>query len=307
MAAAGFTPVVLDDLSTGFADSVRWGPFVAGKIDDGVLLRKVIAEHHIAGVVHFAASTSVGESMAAPRKYFQNNLVSTLALLNTLVDSGVRHFVFSSTAAVYGTPNHVPIEEDHPKSPINPYGEGKLFIERALHWYAQAYGLTYTALRYFNAAGADPDGETGERHSPESHLIPLVVQTALGQHPILDILGTDYPTRDGTAIRDYVHTADLAEAHRIALQYLLDGAPSLCLNLGTGNGYSVSEVIAAVERASGRTVAVRHAARRQGDPPSLVANPGKAMRILGWKPAYSELNTIVETAWRWHAVSKLNR
>ena len=301
LAQAGFTPVVLDNLSAGSADVVRWGPLVVGAVNDSALLRKVMDEHRTVGVVHFAASTSVGESMTAPRKYFQNNLVSTLTLLDAMVDSGVRHIVFSSTAAVYGNPQHVPIQEDHPKAPINPYGEGKLFVERALHWYAQAYGLTYTALRYFNAAGADPDGETGERHDPETHLVPLVVQTALGKRPVLDVLGTDYPTRDGTAIRDYVHTADLADAHRLALQRLLGGGASDVFNLGTGNGYTVREVIAAVEKVSGRTVPVRDAPRRAGDPPSLVADPRRAIHTLDWHPRHSDLETIVRTAWLWHS------
>ncbi len=301
LAQAGFTPVVLDNLSAGSADVVRWGPLVVGAVNDSALLRKVMDEHRTVGVVHFAASTSVGESMTAPRKYFQNNLVSTLTLLDAMVDSGVRHIVFSSTAAVYGNPQHVPIQEDHPKAPINPYGEGKLFVERALHWYAQAYGLTYTALRYFNAAGADPDGETGERHDPETHLVPLVVQTALGKRPVLDVLGTDYPTRDGTAIRDYVHTADLADAHRLALQRLLGGGASDVFNLGTGNGYTVREVIAAVEKVSGRTVPVRDAPRRAGDPPSLVADPRRAIHPLDWPPRHSDLETIVRTAWLWHS------
>ncbi|HEV2234719.1 MAG TPA: UDP-glucose 4-epimerase GalE [Terriglobia bacterium] len=302
LARAGYEPVVLDNFGTGYRSAVRWGPLVEGDLKDAGLISKVIKEYEVKAVIHFAASLLVGESMAQPQKYFWNNVVNTLKLLDAMLATSVKHIVFSSSAAVYGTPDKVPIPEDHPLRPINPYGETKLIMERALHWYSTAYGLRSAALRYFNAAGADPQGEIGEGHDPETHLIPLVIQATLGLIPFVEVYGTHYPTPDGTAIRDYIHVTDLAEAHVLALRYLMEGGTPVALNLGAGRGFSVREVIAAIERCSGgRKTPTRDAPRREGDPPSLVADPVRAAKLLGWRPQYSDLDTIVQTAWKWHA------
>lgn len=302
LARAGYEPVVLDNFGTGHRSAVRWGPLVEGDLKDAGLISKVIKEYEVKAVIHFAASLLVGESMAQPQKYFWNNVVNTLKLLDAMLATSVKHIVFSSSAAVYGTPDKVPIPEDHPLRPINPYGETKLIMERALHWYSTAYGLRSAALRYFNAAGADPQGEIGEGHDPETHLIPSVIQATLGLIPFVEVYGTDYPTPDGTAIRDYIHVTDLGEAHVLALRYLMEGGTPVALNLGAGRGFSVREVIAAIERCSGgRKTPTRDAPRREGDPPSLVADPVRAAKLLGWRPQYSDLDTIVQTAWKWHA------
>ena len=250
-------------------------------------------------MIHFAAYAYVGESVTNPRKYFGNNVTGTLSLLDAMLDAGVRDVVFSSTCATYGEPVRVPIAEDHPQNPVNPYGETKLAVEKMLHWYGQAYGLRYAALRYFNAAGADPDGELGEEHDPETHLIPLAIDAALRPTAQLKVFGTDYPTPDGTAIRDYIHVVDLADAHLRALAKLREGSPALRLNLGTGQGHSVREVVAAVEKVTGRAVRLQETGRRAGDPPALVADAREAAATLGWKPRYAELETIVEHAVRW--------
>jgi UDP-glucose-4-epimerase GalE len=298
VAQAGFEPVVLDNLVYGHRWAVKWGPLVEGDLADAALVDRVMKEHRIEAVIHFAAYAYVGESVTNPRKYFRNNLVNTLNLLDAMVDNGVRDIVFSSTCAVYGEPRAVPIAEDHPRNPVSPYGESKLAVEKVLHWYQRAYGLRYAALRYFNAAGADPEGEVGEDHEPEAHLIPLALAAALGGRE-LQIFGTDYPTPDGTAIRDYIHVADLADAHLAALERLQAGRESLAVNLGTGQGHSVRAVVAAVERATGRKVPVREVARRDGDPPALVADARLAADVLGWKPKLPDLDTIVEHAFRW--------
>jgi UDP-arabinose 4-epimerase len=300
VARAGLEPVVLDNLVYGHRWAARWGPLVEGDIGDRALVDRVVREHRVTAVIHFAAYTAVGESVRDPRRYFGNNVAGTLALLDVMIDRGVRDIVFSSTAAVYGEPIHVPITEQHPQRPINPYGDTKLAVERALHWYQGAYDLRYAALRYFNAAGADPDGEVGEDHDPETHLVPLTIGAALGRAPALKIFGTDYPTPDGTAIRDYIHVADLADAHLLALGRLEKGDKALALNLGTGKGHSVREVVASVEKISGRNVPRVEVERRAGDPPSLVADPSRARQSLGWMPKYAELDTIVEHAYRWH-------
>jgi len=261
--------------------------------------------------MHFAGSILVGESVVSPRKYYWNNVVNTLKLLDAMQDADVKHIVFSSSAAVYGTPETTPIPEEHPQRPINPYGESKLMIEQALNWYGQAYGLRWMALRYFNACGADLEGEVGEEHNPETHLIPLVIQAALGRRPCAEVYGNDYSTPDGTAIRDYIHVVDLAEAHVRALRYLLQGGESAALNLGTGQGLSVRQVIAAVDcviEAAIRQglaiphdrVPVRDGPRRAGDPPSLVADSRRAQRVLGWAPQRPGLDSIVQSAWNWH-------
>jgi UDP-arabinose 4-epimerase len=298
-AAAGLRPVVFDNLVYGHTWAVKWGPLVQGDIADAALVGRVIEEHKIRAVIHFAAYAYVGESVTNPRKYFHNNVANTLSLLDVMVDKGVRDIVFSSSCAVYGEPQRVPIDEEHPKNPVNPYGDTKLVVERILHWYQHAYDLRYAALRYFNAAGADPDGEVGEDHDPETHLIPKAIEAALAADAHLDIYGTDYPTPDGTAIRDYVHVADLAAAHLLALARLEAGAASVHANLGTGRGHSVRAVVAAVEKVSGRRVATREIGRRAGDPPALVADPRLAAELLGWKPKYPELETMVEHAFRW--------
>jgi UDP-arabinose 4-epimerase len=303
LAQAGFEPVVYDDLSEGHAEAVRWGPLVVGDVADYVKVRETLARYEIQAVLHFAAFASVGESVVDPRKYFQNNSAGALQLINAVLDAGLDTFIFSSTCATFGDQHHGPIPETAAQQPINPYGASKLFTETVLKAYEAAYRLRYAALRYFNAAGADPEGELGEAHDPETHLIPLVIAAAQGARPFVEVYGTDYPTPDGTAVRDYVHVTDLADAHVRALVRLLDGAASLRLNLGTGAGRSIREVIAAVERIGGRRVPVRYGSRRPGDPPALVAAPGAAEAMLDWTPRFSELDTIVETAWRWHARS----
>lgn len=300
LASAGFRPITFDNLMCGNRWAVRWGPFVHGDLSDRSFVEEVIRRHKIEAVIHFAAYAYVGESMQDPGKYFQNNVVNTANLLQALKATGVGQVVFSSTCATYGVPDRIPIREDHATKPVNPYGESKLFIERALHWYGVSHGLRSVSLRYFNAAGADPHGEIGESHDPETHLIPLVIQTALGDHPYIEIFGTDYPTADGTAIRDYIHVTDLAEAHVQSLMYLLNGGESTTLNLGTGRGHSVREVIAAVEEVSGSSLPVIEAARRPGDPPILVADATKSGKVLHWSPHLSTLERIVETAWQWH-------
>jgi UDP-arabinose 4-epimerase len=301
LAAAGYSPVALDNLVYGHRRAVRWGPFEQADLADREAVERVLRKHDIAAVIHFAAYAYVGESMTDPGKYFRNNVANTLNLLEAMRAADVGRIVFSSTCATYGVPEAVPIAEDHPQRPVNPYGESKLFIERALYWNGVAHGLRWMALRYFNAAGADPDGEIGEDHEPETHLIPLAVETALGRRDELQVMGTDYPTADGTAIRDYIHVTDLADAHVRALRHLEAAGDSGAMNLGTGRGHSVREVVAMVERISGRKVNARNSPRRAGDPPALVAAPGRAKQVLGWEPRWSSLETIVQTAYRWHS------
>ena len=301
LARAGHTPVVLDNLDNGYEWAVRWGPFERCDLGDAGGLAEVFRRHRVDAVVHFAASAYVGESMTDPRKYFHNNTVNTLHLLDAMRAAGVARIVFSSTCATYGTPQRLPLDETHPQAPVSPYGESKLFIERILHWYGVAYGLKSVALRYFNAAGADPEGEIGERHEPETHLVPLVIEAALAKRPPVGVFGRDYPTPDGTAVRDYVHVMDLADAHVQALDYLGAGGESTALNLGTGEGHSVHEVIETVERVGGRPVPRTDLPRRPGDPPSLVADASRARAVLRWRPRHPDLATIIEHAWRWHA------
>lgn len=300
LAQSGWQPIVFDNLSEGHSWATPYGPFVRGDLQDTHALTAAIQKYQPVAAIHFAAFAYVGESMRDPRKYFQNNVVGTLSLLNALLDTGIQAIVFSSTCATYGDPERVPIPEDHPQRPVNPYGETKLEIERALHWYANAYRLRYTALRYFNAAGADPLGEIGEDHRVETHLIPLAILAALGRNKELEVFGTDYPTADGTAVRDYIHVMDLARAHVQALEYLVQGGPSVALNLGTGRGFSVRQVLDEVARVTGKSVPVREGPRRAGDPPALVADPAAARERLGWT-AEADLTSIVQTAWRWHA------
>ncbi len=300
LARAGYNPVAFDNLRYGHREAVRWGPFVEGDLADRALVAETIRRFNVAAVMHFAAFAYVGESMTRPELYFANNVVNSFGLLDAMREAGVRHIVFSSTCATYGIPEAVPIRESMPQRPVNPYGESKLMIERALHWHGVAHGTRYAALRYFNAAGADPAGETGEHHEPETHLIPLVLDAALGRRGEIEVYGTDYPTPDGTAIRDYIHVSDLAEAHVLALAYLERGGASIALNLATGQGHSVREVIAAAERVCGQRIPQREAPRRPGDPPCLVADASLAREVLGWVPRLADLDTIIETAWRWH-------
>ncbi|TAK60506.1 UDP-glucose 4-epimerase GalE [Methylobacter sp.] len=295
----GVDVVTLDNLSSGHRDAVLHGQFVHGDIADRLILDKVFLEHKFDAVMHFASFIQVGESMQDPAKYYQNNFVNTLNLLNAMRTYGVDKFIFSSTAAIFGEPEYTPIDEAHPKRPINPYGWSKLMVEQALADYDRAYGLKSVCLRYFNAAGAHPDGLLGERHDPETHLIPLVLQAASGRRPHITVFGRDYDTPDGTCIRDYIHILDLAEAHWLALQYLQSAGETAAFNLGNGNGYSVESVIQTAERVTGKTITVQESQRRQGDPARLVANATKIKQELGWQPTYADLDAIVEHAWRW--------
>jgi UDP-arabinose 4-epimerase len=301
LARAGYRPVVLDNLSRGRRLAVRWGPLVEADLADRARVAAALTEHGISAVLHFAAYAYVGESVADPALYYRNNLGGSLSLLEAMREVGVDKIVFSSTCATYGILERMPIAETAPQLPVNPYGETKLAIERALRWYGSAYGLRSVSLRYFNAAGADPEGEIGECHEPETHLVPLVLQAALGQRGQIEVFGTDYPTPDGTAIRDYIHVQDLADAHLRAIEHLVAGGPGAALNLGTGRGHSVREVIAAAEAVGGRPVPWRAAPRRPGDPPILVADPSRAIEVLGWRPTLSDLDTILATALAWHA------
>ena len=301
LAAAGHEPVALDNLSTGDARNVRWGPLVEGSIDDAELVRRVLAEHQPGAVMHFAASAYVGESMHDPAKYFRNNVIGSLSLLESIIADGVRPFVFSSSCATYGVPQaDEPIDEEHPQRPVNPYGETKLMVEQALRWYGELCGLPWASLRYFNAAGADPDGELGEAHEPETHLIPLVIRAGL-EHGSVSIFGSDYPTPDGTAVRDYVHVSDLAEAHVRALTRLEERPDGLALNLGTGVGHSVRQLVDAVQDELDVPIEARPGPRRDGDPPVLVAAGRRAQETLGWTPTHSAIEEIVATAVAWHA------
>lgn len=299
LAQAGFTPIVLDNFSTGHRWAVRWGDLITGDLADQELLVNVLKKYDIQAVVHFAASIEAGESMRRPEKYFRNNLVNTLNLLEAMVQTGVDTLIFSSTCAIYGNPQWLPLTENHPQNPVNPYGETKRAMEQALHWFSQAYGLQYAALRYFNAAGADLEGELGECHDPETHLIPRVLFSLLGGEPV-QIFGADYDTPDGTAVRDFIHVTDLAYAHVQALHRAQKTRNNLAVNLGTGRGYSVREVIASVERVTGQPVPLTTAPRRLGDAPMLVADVTFAQQVLDWHPQHSDLDTIIQTAWKWH-------
>jgi len=300
LARNGFLPVTVDNLVYGHEWAVKWGPLIRGDISDRTLLDRVFSTHNPVAVLHFAAFAYVGESVVAPDKYYRNNVAGTLTLLDAALAHGCKTLVFSSTCATYGIPHEVPIREDHAQQPINPYGQSKLMIEQILRDYEKAYAVRHAILRYFNAAGADLDGEIGEDHDPETHLIPLTIQAALGQRDSISIFGTDYPTPDGTAVRDYIHVNDLADVHVLALEHLLAGKDSLKLNVGTGQGHSVRAVIDRVEMVSGLKVPARESARREGDPPELVADPGAAFRALGWRARHSDLHTIIDSAVRWH-------
>ncbi len=300
LADAGHKPVVYDNLSKGHKRAVRGAEFVRGDLHDFELLKATLDKFAIEAVMHFAAFIEVGESVAEPIKYFENNFCATLTLLKAMEQRGVKKFVFSSTAAVYGMPENIPIVEEEPKNPINPYGQSKWDVERMCHFLSGTGRLRYAALRYFNAAGAGMDGELGEDHHPESHLIPLIIRAAMGKRDSISIFGTDYPTPDGTCVRDYIHIEDLCTAHLLALDRL-DTQSELVYNLGNGKGYSVREVINTVKRISGKDFKVIEADRRPGDPAVLTADAGKAQKQLGWRTKYPELEAIVESAWKWHS------
>lgn len=294
-----YQTITLDNLSTGYRDAVLGGEFMQVDLADRPALDRLFAQRSIDAVMHFASFIQVGESVKEPAKYYENNVTNTLNLLDAMVAHGIKRFIFSSSAAVYGNPITVPIPEDHPKHPINPYGRTKWMVEQILDDYDRAYGLKSVSLRYFNAAGADPGGQLGERHEPETHLIPLILRAASGRAPDIKVFGRDYDTPDGTCVRDYVHVADLCDAHRLALDHLLNGGVSAVYNLGNGNGFSVAEVIAATERVTQRNIPVTDAARREGDPPRLVANATRARAELGWQPQFNELDAIIAHAWAW--------
>jgi UDP-arabinose 4-epimerase len=296
LAEAGFLPVAFDNLSTGHRDAVRYGPFVPGDVRDAGAVEVVLRHHRIAAVIHFAASAYVGESMANPGLYYDNNLGGMIGLIAGCHAAGVDRIVFSSSCATYGIPDRLPIAETTPQNPINPYGRTKLICEQMLADHAAAHGLRYAALRYFNAAGADPEGALSERHEPETHLIPLALRAASGHGPALQVFGTDYPTPDGTCIRDYIHVSDLARAHVLALRHLLDGGKTLRLNLGTGQGLSVRQIIAGIEAMTGRQMPVIWGPRRLGDPPALVADPSAARDRLGFVAERSDLATLLADA-----------
>lgn len=296
----GHQVVTFDNLQKGYRDAVTGGKFVEGDLADQKLLSQVMQENKIEGVIHLAADSLVGESMENPGKYYRNNFANGINLLEAMVNNGVKNIVFSSTAAVYGEPDEIPIKEDNKTEPTNTYGESKLFFEKALNRYDDIHGLKYVSLRYFNAAGADPKGEIGEAHDPETHLIPIVLQTALGIRDKIYIFGDDYPTRDGSCIRDYIHVNDLAAAHVLAVEALAEGKESSIYNLGNGEGYSVKEVIDTVKEVTGRDFEVEVSERRAGDPAVLIASSDRIQKELNWQPEYPELEKIISTAWEWH-------
>lgn len=296
----GYETVIFDNLSYGHEEFVKWGTFERGDLGNIDDIKSILNKYPIEAVMHFAAFTYVGESVKDPQKYYLNNVKNTLNLLQAMLEENVKQFIFSSTCATYGNPVEIPITENHPQNPINPYGRGKLIVEQILKDYNAAYGLNYASLRYFNAAGADPDGDVGELHDPETHLIPLILDVAAGKRENVKIFGTDYDTPDGTCIRDYIHVTDLADAHILALKYLQDNQKSDVFNLGNGNGFSVKEVIETAREITGNEIKAVEAERRQGDPPILIGSSHKAKEVLKWKPKYGDLSQIVETAWNWH-------
>lgn len=292
--------VVIDNLLTGHREALLGGTLYEGDLRDKELLARIFAENNITAVIHFAASSLVGESMQNPFKYYDNNVYGAMCLLDAMQQAGVKKIVFSSTAATYGEPEKVPIEESDRTEPANVYGETKLMMERMMNWFDKVHGIRYVALRYFNAAGAHTSGKIGEDHRPESHLIPLVLQTALGQREFISVFGEDYPTEDGTCVRDYIHVSDLADAHIKSVEYLNNDGASNVFNLGNGQGFSVKQVIETAVKVTGRDIPVKFEARRSGDPAVLVASSEKARSVLGWKPSYNQLEDIISGAWQWH-------
>jgi UDP-glucose 4-epimerase len=307
--AKGFQVIILDNLVYGHRDPVEThlkAKLVIGDISDRTFLNKLFTTHKIDAVMHFAAFAYVGESVTDPAKYYQNNVVGTLTLLDAMRQHGIDNFIFSSTCATYGNPQYIPITEEHPQNPINPYGAGKFAVERILQDYDPAYGLKSVIFRYFNAAGADPDGMFGEDHHPETHLIPLILQAAAGKRPAISVFGDDYETPDGTCIRDYIHVTDLAQAHVLGLEYLLQNRVSQIFNLGNGSGFSVKEVIDTAKQVTGKEISIDPCPRRAGDPAILIGSSTKAREMLGWSPQYADLTTIVKHAWNWHQVRHFN-
>ncbi|MBI4908472.1 MAG: UDP-glucose 4-epimerase GalE [Acidobacteria bacterium] len=298
LALAGHEPIVYDNLEMGHKWAVQWGPLVKADLADIAVLRKSLEQ--VEAVIHLAGYIFVGESVKAPGKYYRNNFTNSLHLLDAMVETGVKNIVFSSTAAVYGNPREIPIPEDAPKEPINPYGESKRFIEQVMEWYSSAHGMRALSLRYFNACGADPDHEIGEMHNPETHLLPLIIYASLGLRPSIQVFGTDYNTADGTCLRDYIHVTDLARAHVSGLAYLKNVGVTTACNVGTGSGHTVRELIRAVETLGGKPVPVTEGPRRGGDAETLVARATLARDLLGWQPRHSSLDEIVSTALRWH-------
>lgn len=296
----GYKTVVFDNLVKGHKEAVKWGEFFEGDLSDVDKIREVFKKYPIEAVMHFAAFIEVGESVKDPQKYYLNNVKNTLNLLQVMLEFDVKKIIFSSTAATFGNPQYIPIDEKHSQNPINPYGKAKLMVENVLADYDFAYGLKYVALRYFNACGADLDAEIGESHNPESHLIPLILDAAIGKREDIKIFGTDYSTSDGTCVRDYIHVVDLATAHILALKNLLNGGESDNFNLGNGKGFSVKEVIEVAKKVTGVDFKVVEVERRAGDPPELVADSKKAKEVLGWSPKYADLETIISSAWKWH-------
>jgi len=296
----GFEVLIFDNLSSGRKELILGGELVEGDLRDKEALKKTFASRDIEAVFHFASLIQVGESYLDPKKYYTHNLISSLNLLEAAIEAKVRYFIFSSSAAVYGLPEEIPIPESHPLNPINPYGQTKLFVEKILQDYEKAYGMKFISLRYFNAAGADLDGELGEMHQPETHLIPNLLLFLLGEKKKFDLYGTDFPTSDGTAVRDYIHVTDLAKAHVFSLRRLLEGQKSEFINLGTSKDYSVLEIVKKTEEILGKKIIYNKKPRRQGDVPILLASKDKAEQILGWKPKHSDIETIIKTAWRWH-------
>jgi len=297
---SGRDTVVLDNLVYGHAGAVKWGKLVKTDLGDIDKLKSLFDEYKFDTVFHFAAYAYVGESVKDPARYYRNNVVNTINLLDAMREHSTKRMIFSSSCAIYGVPQSVPIKEDAQQNPINPYGRTKLMMEQLFEDYRAAYGLDYCCLRYFNAAGADPGGEIGENHTPETHLIPLVLAAAADSKNALDVFGTDYPTRDGSCIRDYVHVSDLAMAHLLAMKYLQNGGESRCINLGNGAGFSVLEVIDAAKRVTGQDIHINLCGRRAGDPPELVGSAESAKKLLGWKPQFSDIDTMIEHAWIWH-------
>jgi UDP-arabinose 4-epimerase len=300
LAAAGHDGVVFDNLLFGHREFVRWGPLIEGDVRDASALEAAFSKYRFDAAMHFAALAYVGESVSVPGRYYDVNVHGTRTLLDAMVRAGVRSIVFSSSCAIYGEPDSMPISEHAVPDPINPYGFSKLVCERMMGDFGRAHGIKSARLRYFNAAGADPTAEVGEDHDPETHLIPLVLDAASGRRPDVTVFGTDYPTPDGTAVRDYIHVDDLARAHVLALEYLLDNGETIAVNLGTGHGASVRQVIDTAQRVTGLEIAAHDASRRTGDPPVLVADPKKASEVLGWAPQRSDLAAIITDAWYWH-------
>ncbi len=299
LAKAGHDVVTLDNLSNGYRDAVRYGDFVEGDIADSALLNKLFTDNSFDGVMHFASYIQVGESVEKPSMYYRNNVTNTQVLLDAMIENDVKSFIFSSTAATFGEPEYTPIDEKHPQKPINPYGHSKLMVEQILSDFDHAYGLKSVSLRYFNAAGADPDGELGERHIPETHLIPLVLQAASGRRDCITVFGDDYDTPDGTCVRDYIHINDLCSAHLLGLEHLVAGGESRAYNMGNGQGYSIKEVIDAAKKVTGTDFEVKSGKRRDGDPARLVADSTRLQKELGWKPEFTDLETIIQHAWEW--------